>query len=70
MKKNIHPESKITEVTCSTCNTNHELLTTNFNVVVDVCSGCHAFYTGDKTKAKSKGRVERFNKRVSASIKK
>ncbi|MGL4343027.1 MAG: 50S ribosomal protein L31 [Metamycoplasmataceae bacterium] len=65
MKKEIHPKSEVINIKCSTCLTEHELLTTNLNATIDVCSGCHAFYTGDKTKSKATGRIERFNRRFS-----
>ncbi|MGL6125117.1 MAG: 50S ribosomal protein L31 [Metamycoplasmataceae bacterium] len=71
MKKNIHPQSELLTIKCSTCNKDHQLLTTSKDVTIDVCSGCHAFYTGDNSVARSAGRVERFNRRmVSSSSKK
>ena len=33
--------------------------------IVDTSSASHPFYTGQRTSAKSTGRVERFNKRFS-----
>ncbi len=67
MKKDIHPKSELRVVKCSTCNKNHELLTTSKEVTIDVCSGCHAFYTGDSSVARAAGRVERFNRRAASS---
>jgi large subunit ribosomal protein L31 len=66
MKKDTHPNSELLTIKCSTCNTNHELLTTSKDVTIDICSGCHAFYTGDNSIARSAGRVERFNRRVAS----
>ena len=66
MKKNIHPQSELINIKCSTCNTNHELLTTSKDVTIDVCSSCHAFYTGDNSIARAAGRIERFNRRAAS----
>ncbi len=66
MKKDTHPKSELLTIKCSTCNTNHQLLTTSNDVSIDICSSCHAFYTGDNSIARSAGRVERFNRRVAS----
>lgn len=66
MKQGIHPELHEIKVVCSTCNTNHELLSTSKDVTIDVCSGCHAFFTGDNSVVKATGRIERFNRRAAA----
>ena len=52
---------------CSTCSKKHELLTTAKEVTIDVCSGCHSFYTGDSSVAKATGRIERFKRRASTA---
>lgn len=70
MKKDTHPISELINIKCSTCNTNHELLTTSKDVSIDVCSGCHAYYTGDNSVARAAGRIERFNRRAAANPKK
>lgn len=62
MKKDIHPEKHEVTVKCSTCDTEHKMLSTSKNISVDVCSSCHAFYTGNSSAVKSTGRVERFNR--------
>ena len=62
MKKDIHPEQNTITVKCSTCDTEHTIQCTTKNVSVDVCSSCHAFYTGNSSAVKSTGRVERFNR--------
>ncbi len=62
MKKEIHPELKDVTVKCSTCDTEHTMKSTSSNISVDVCSSCHAFYTGNSSAVKSTGRVERFNR--------
>lgn len=64
MKKDIHPQLNNIDVECSTCSKKHSLLTTASEVTIDVCSGCHSFYTGDTSVAKATGRIERFNRRA------
>lgn len=64
MKKDIHPKTENITTKCSTCSTEHALVTTNKEATIDVCSGCHAFYTGDNTLVKATGRIERFNRRM------
>lgn len=69
MKQNIHPQLNSIQATCSTCNTKHEILSTSKDVTIDVCSGCHSFYTGDTSVAKATGRIERFNRRAAKKTK-
>ncbi|NQX83326.1 MAG: 50S ribosomal protein L31 [Mycoplasmataceae bacterium] len=64
MKKNLHPEIKSIEITCTTCGNNFELKTTVEEIKVDVCSNCHPFYTGKQTSGSKTGRVDKFNKRM------
>lgn len=67
-KKDIAIKLNKINAECSTCSKKHELLTTANEVTIDVCSGCHAFYTGDNSVAKSTGRIERFKRRASSAI--
>lgn len=57
-------------VSCSTCSQTHDLLSTNKDITIDVCSKCHPFYTGDSSIARAAGRIERFNRRSAAINKK
>lgn len=66
MKKDTHPKSELLTIKCSTCNTNHQLLTTSKDVTIDICSSCHAFYTGDNSIARAAVRVEWFNHHVAS----
>ncbi|WP_033161478.1 50S ribosomal protein L31 [[Mycoplasma] collis] len=69
MKKNIHPKYQTITVNCSTCSSSFEFGSTVEKATIDVCSGCHAFYTGDRSKARATGRIERFNKRAAQAKK-
>ena len=52
MKENIHPKYEQTTITCA-CG----------NVIVEICSKCHPFYTGKQKLVDTGGRVDRFKKR-------
>ncbi len=46
MKKDIHPELKLTHFVCG-CGNEFDLLSTKGGVVhLEVCNQCHPFYTG------------------------
>ena len=62
MKKDIHPEMKDCTVTCA-CGNTFQAKSTKDKINVEVCSACHPFYTGQQTKAKRAGRVDKFNKK-------
>ncbi len=69
MKQGIHPDHQRQTATCS-CGAQHEIGTTSKQTfALDVCSECHPFYTGKQKQATTGGRVERFNKRFGAAIK-
>ena len=64
MKKDIHPEYNLTEVTC-TCGSTFQTRSTVSSGVIksDVCSQCHPFYTGKQKILDTGGRVARFEAR-------
>ena len=64
MKARIHPEYRVTEVTCTCGNTFTTRSTAKDGVIhVDVCSNCHPFYTGKQKILDTGGRVARFERR-------
>ena len=64
MKKDIHPEYRVTEVTCTCGNTFTTRSTAaSGNIHADVCSNCHPFYTGKQKILDTGGRVARFEAR-------
>jgi len=70
MKKNIHPKFNIkTKATCA-CGETFLVGSTMPEVKMEICSKCHPFYTGTEKIMDIAGRVERFNKRRAASVKK
>jgi large subunit ribosomal protein L31 len=62
MKKGIHPEYKVTKITC-VCGNVIETRSTVENIHVEICSACHPFYTGKQKLVDTAGRIDRFNKR-------
>ncbi|MBA2529078.1 MAG: 50S ribosomal protein L31 [Euzebyales bacterium] len=66
MKQGIHPEYRLTQVTCSCGNT----FTTRGvaeRIRVELCNLCHPFYTGKQKLVDSGGRVERYKQRYAKS---
>ena len=62
MKTGIHPDHKLTVVTC-TCGNKFNILSKYETLSVDICSACHPFYTGTQKFVDSAGRVDAFTKR-------
>jgi large subunit ribosomal protein L31 len=62
MKTDIHPEYKLTRVTCS-CGNAFETRSTAEELHVELCAECHPFYTGKQKLVDSGGRVERFERK-------
>jgi large subunit ribosomal protein L31 len=61
MKKDIHPNYVVTQVTC-TCGaefTTHSTVASG-TIHSDVCSQCHPFYTGKQKILDTGGRVAKF----------
>ena len=62
MKKKIHPDYKISTVTCS-CGNSFQTRTTVGDLKVEICAKCHPFFTGTQKLIDSAGRVEKYYKR-------
>jgi large subunit ribosomal protein L31 len=62
MKQGIHPEYKLTTVTCS-CGNTFESGSVKQNLRVEICSDCHPFYTGRQKFNDVGGRVDKFKKK-------
>ena len=64
MQKDIHPtyytDSKVK------CSCGHTWITgsTLKEIEVEICSNCHPFYTGNEKVLDTRGRIDRFKKRV------
>lgn len=63
MKATIHPTYYTdTKVTCS-CGNIFTTGSTKQSIIVEVCSKCHPFYTGEQRFMDVKGRVDTFQKK-------
>lgn len=59
MKKGIHPEYKISKVTCA-CGNTFVTRSTRGDMKVEICSMCHPFFTGKQKLVDSAGRIEKY----------
>jgi large subunit ribosomal protein L31 len=62
MKPEIHPDYQPATITCA-CGVVYQTRSTAGSFAVDVCGGCHPFYTGRQKLVDTAGRVERFKKK-------
>ena len=62
MKEGIHPSYETTTITCA-CGNVFEVGSTKKDLKVDVCSNCHAFWTGNLKRDTSGGRADKFKKK-------
>ncbi len=63
MKTAIHPEYARIKATCSCGNVIETRSTLCKDILIEVCSQCHPFYTGKQKILDSRGRVDRFKRR-------
>jgi ribosomal protein L31 len=64
--KDIHPNYEETTITCA-CGNKIKTRSTKKDVTVEICSGCHPFFTGKQKLIDTGGRVDRFKKRLEAT---
>ena len=70
MQKNIHPQYyPEAKVKCA-CGNQFTVGATIPEIKIEICSKCHPFYTGREKLVDTKGRVERFKKRLEKTKKK
>jgi len=62
MKQDIHPEYKVSTVTC-VCGNVIETRSTAGDIKVEICSKCHPFFTGKQKIMDTAGRIEKFNRK-------
>ncbi|MAM87176.1 50S ribosomal protein L31 [Allohahella sp. A8] len=68
MKPNIHPKYEEITATCSCGNVIKTKSTVGKDLLLDVCSACHPFYTGKQKVLDTGGRIDKFNKRFGGRI--
>jgi large subunit ribosomal protein L31 len=59
MKEGIHPDYKVSVVTC-VCGNTFTTRSTTGHLKLEICSACHPFFTGKQKLVDSAGRVEKF----------
>ena len=62
MKKDIHPAYQETDVICG-CGHTFKTRSTAKEIRIEICSSCHAFFTGNEKFVDATGRVDKFQKR-------
>ncbi|MDF1779759.1 MAG: 50S ribosomal protein L31 [Alcanivoracaceae bacterium] len=63
MKPEIHPEYKAVAFKCSCGNVIQTRSTRGDDMLIDVCSACHPFYTGTQKVMDSGGQIDKFKQR-------
>jgi large subunit ribosomal protein L31 len=66
MKEGIHPVYQQVTVACA-CGASWVTRSTAKQIRLEMCSGCHPFYTGRQKLLDTAGRVERFEKRYAST---
>jgi large subunit ribosomal protein L31 len=62
-KEGIHPKYENITVKCA-CGTHFETRSTHKgDIVLEICSACHPFFTGKQKLVDTAGRVERFRRK-------
>ena len=62
-KEGIHPKYEKTNVRCA-CGNHFETRSTHKgDIVLEICSACHPFFTGKQKLVDTAGRVERFRRK-------
>ncbi len=64
MKAEIHPKYFVATVTCANCKAKFITGATKEDIRVEICSGCHPFYTGKKVLIDTEGRVDKFRQKL------
>ncbi|MEN6324942.1 MAG: 50S ribosomal protein L31 [Syntrophomonas sp.] len=63
MKEKLHPKYFNASARCA-CGNEFEVGSTKESLKVEICSKCHPFYTGNKSRlVDTTGRVEKFKKK-------
>lgn len=63
MKEKIHPQLSAITITCACGNVIKTLSTKGKDFNVEICSGCHPYYTGKQKLIDTAGKVDQFQKR-------
>jgi large subunit ribosomal protein L31 len=64
MKPNIHPQYYPNAKVKCACGAQWHTGSTKPELNIEICSRCHPFYTGQAKTIDTKGRIERFKKKL------
>ena len=62
MKEGIHPQYGESKVSCA-CGNSFVTKSTRPEIVLEICSSCHPFFTGKVKLIDTAGRIEKFQKK-------
>ncbi len=66
-KEGVHPVYDTTTVRCA-CGNNFQTRSTHKgDIVLEICSACHPFFTGKQKLVDTAGRIERFRRKFAAT---
>jgi large subunit ribosomal protein L31 len=66
-KTGIHPQYDETTVRCA-CGSNFKTRSTHKgDIVLEICSACHPFFTGKQKLVDTAGRIDRFRRKFAAT---
>jgi large subunit ribosomal protein L31 len=68
MQEGIHPDYRVVTVTCA-CGNTFSTRSTSDKIAVEICASCHPFFTGKQKIVDTEGRVDKFQQRFGAFIK-
>lgn len=66
-KQGIHPNYQATNVKCACGNAFETRSTHKGDILLEICSLCHPFYTGKSKMIDTAGRIERFKRKFAKS---
>ncbi len=67
MKAAIHPAYQDVRVRCACGNLFNTRSTHRTDIIVEICSACHPFFTGKQKLLDTAGRIERFRRKYAKS---
>ncbi len=66
-QEGIHPKYADTTVRCACGNSFQTRSTHKGDIVLEICSACHPFFTGKQKLVDTAGRIERFRRKFAAT---
>ena len=66
-KEGVHPKYDTTTVRCACGNSFQTRSTHKGDIVLEICSACHPFFTGKQKLVDTAGRIERFRRKFATA---